>query len=280
MTDDVIDEKKAQRVRVAKTAAATSAAPAIGMDQPGRFINRELSWLQFNTRVLEEAQNRRHPLLERLRFLSISAGNLDEFYMVRVAGLHAMVVQGVSEISDDGLTPAQQLSEVNEDATELMALQQRVWMELRAELGENDIEVCEAAALSGEDRMWLEWKFLESIFPVLTPLAIDPAHPFPFIPNFGIALALQLRRRKDGLLRKALLPLPAMAERFIRLPDLKARRGARPRIRFVMIEDVALLFSEKPCPRTCATSSPASWTWSRAPSWSSTASWGWSIPAS
>jgi polyphosphate kinase len=248
VADETVEERKA--VRGTKAAKAEPAAPApkataIAPDSPARFINRELSWLQFNTRVLAEAQNARHPLLERLRFLSISAGNLDEFYMVRVASLHAMVTQSVVEISDDGLTPAQQLAEIHEDAVELMAAQQRVWLALKAELAENEIEVIDAATLTGEDRMWLEWKFMESIFPVLTPLAIDPAHPFPFIPNFGIALALQMKRRKDGLLRKALLPLPALAERFIRLPDVKAKRGARPRIRFVTTEDAAILFSER-----------------------------------
>jgi polyphosphate kinase len=244
LTDETLEDRKT--VRTAKSVKAPEKAePAIGPDSPARFINRELSWLAFNTRVLEEAQNRRHPLLERLRFLSISASNLDEFYMVRVAGLHAMVVQDVGEISDDGLTPAQQLAELNEDAVELIARQQRVWLALRAELAENGIEVIDAKSLSGDDRMWLEWKFMESIFPVLTPLAIDPAHPFPFIPNFGITLALQLKRRKDGLLRKALLPLPPMAERFIRLADAPVKRGQKPRIRFVTIEDTALLFSEK-----------------------------------
>ena len=248
MADDTIDERKTARsAKAAKADAPAPAAkaPAIAADSTARFINRELSWLQFNTRVLAEAQNTRHPLLERLRFLSISAGNLDEFYMVRVASLHAMVTQNVVEISDDGLTPAQQLAEIHEDAVELMAAQQRIWLALRAELAEEEIEVLDTNALSGEDRMWLEWKFMESIFPVLTPLAIDPAHPFPFIPNFGISLALQMKRRKDGLLRKALLPLPPLADRFIRLPDVKAKRGAKPRIRFVTIEDAALLFSER-----------------------------------
>jgi polyphosphate kinase len=230
--------------RGAKTEPAKVQTGGVPSD-PSRFINRELSWLAFNTRVLEEAQNRRHPLLERLRFLSISAGNLDEFYMVRVASLHAMVTQGVTEISDDGLTPAQQLAEVHTDATELMVAQQRVWLSLRDELAENDIDVLNPANLASEDRMWLEWKFLETIFPLLTPLAIDPAHPFPFIPNFGMALAIQLKRRKDGLLRKALLPLPPLAERFIRLPDTKNKRGGKPRIRFVTVEDVALLFGER-----------------------------------
>ena len=243
MSEDILDDRAATRPD--KAMAAAPVVPAIAPDSPARFINRELSWLQFNTRVMEEAQNRRHPLLERLRFLSISAGNLDEFYMVRVASLHAMVAQGIAEISDDGLTPAQQLAEINEDATELMSAQQRVWLELRAELKENDIEVLEASALAGEDRIWLEWKFMETIFPLLTPLAIDPAHPFPFIPNFGIALALQLKRRRDGLMRKALLPLPPTADRFIRLPDVKKKRGQPPRIRFVAIEDAALLFNEK-----------------------------------
>ncbi|BCW89633.1 Polyphosphate kinase [Alphaproteobacteria bacterium SO-S41] len=248
MADETIEERKTARsAKVAKADAPAPApkVPAIAADSAARFINRELSWLQFNTRVLSEAQNTRHPLLERLRFLSISAGNLDEFYMVRVASLHAMVTQSVVEISDDGLTPAQQLAEIHEDAVELMAAQQRIWLALRAELAEEEIEVLDTTALSGEDRMWLEWKFMESIFPVLTPLAIDPAHPFPFIPNFGISLALQMKRRKDGLLRKALLPLPPLADRFIRLPDVKAKRGAKPRIRFVTIEDAALLFSER-----------------------------------
>lgn len=245
MTDETVEETKTTKLPANVAKQGASLPDAIDMTTPSRFINRELSWLQFNFRVLEEAQNKRHPLLERLRFLSISAGNLDEFYMVRVAALNAMVNQGVAEISDDGLTPLQQLMEIHDDAVELMTAQQRVWLSLRDELAKNGIEVLDPSKLAGEDRMWLEWKFMETIYPVLTPLAIDPAHPFPFIPNFGMALALQLKRRKDGLLRKALLPLPPTAERFIRLPDGKAKAGQKPRIRFVTIEDTAILFQER-----------------------------------
>jgi polyphosphate kinase len=212
---------------------------------PERFINRELSWLAFNTRVLEEAQNRRHPLLERLRFLSISANNLDEFYMVRVAGLFGMVAEGVTEVSDDGMTPAQQLAEVDAEAGELMSAQQRVWSEIRTEMHAAGIQVLDATSLTGDDRMWLEWWFLENYHPVLTPLAIDPAHPFPFLPNLSMALALQLRRRKDGMPRMGLIPLPQQVERFIRLPAPKGKAGTKGPIRFVTIEDTALLFIER-----------------------------------
>ncbi|MCC6919194.1 MAG: RNA degradosome polyphosphate kinase [Alphaproteobacteria bacterium] len=244
MTDATTTDDRKAAEKPARAGKGEKAAVHVS-DSPSRFINRELSWLAFNTRVLEEAQNRRHPLLERLRFLSISASNLDEFYMVRVAGLHAMVSQGVADVSDDGLTPSQQLAEINADVLELMGQQQRVWKALRKELAENGIEVVDPHTLSSDDRMWLEWKFMESIFPVLTPLAIDPAHPFPFIPNFGITLALQMKRRKDGLLRKALLPLPPLVERFIRLPDAPVKRGEKAKVRFVLIEDTALVFGEK-----------------------------------
>jgi polyphosphate kinase len=183
-----------------------------------RFFNRELSWLAFNERVLEEAMNVAHPLLERLRFLSISANNLDEFYMVRVAGLKGQVAAGVSTPSQDGLTPAQQLTAINTRSGELMQKQQACWRGLREEMRAADIAVIDVGELRPEERQWLDGMFLDQIFPVLTPMAIDPAHPFPFIPNLGFSLALDLKRREDGRSLRALVPLPSQIARFIRLP--------------------------------------------------------------
>jgi polyphosphate kinase len=202
-----------------------------------RFINRELSWLAFNERVLEEADNRRHPLLERLRFLSISASNLDEFYMVRVAGLKGQVRAGVSTPSQDGLSPAQQLVAINQRALRLMEEQQRCWRGLKAEMGAAGISVSNPHELNAEDRKWLDAHFMEQIFPVLTPLAIDPAHPFPFLPNRGFALVLQLERRSDHRMLRALVPLPGPVDRFIRLP------GAS--VRFLPLEEVVTLYLDR-----------------------------------
>jgi polyphosphate kinase len=205
---------------------------------PRRFINRETSWLAFNTRVLDEAFNKRHPVLERLRFLSISAANLDEFYMVRVAGLKGQINAGISNtLSYDGLTPAQQLAAVNTLAARLMAEQQRCWVEVKGEMRAAGMAVIEPSELTDDDRVWLEGRFLDLIFPVLTPLAIDPAHPFPFLPNLGFALVLQLRRKLDGQLLNALLPLPNQVDRFMRLP------GAS--IRFISLENVVGLFMDR-----------------------------------
>jgi polyphosphate kinase len=193
------------------------AAP-IGADSPARFVNRELSWLAFNERVLDEANNPRHPLFERVRFLSISASNLDEFYMVRVAGLKGQVLAGIKTLSQDGLTPAQQLEAINKRAGRLMADQQTVWRKLRREMRDAGVGVIEPAELDASERQWLEEHFMTEVFPMLTPLTIDPAHPFPFIANRGFGLALQLLRAGDGKRMEALLLLQATMARFVRLP--------------------------------------------------------------
>jgi polyphosphate kinase len=202
---------------------------------PERFVNRELSWLAFNRRVIEEAANRRHPLFERLRFLSISASNLDEFYMVRVAGLMGMVREGVTTPSADGLTPAQQLRQVDQTARALIADQQRMWTGIAAELRGEQVLVVSLDELEDGDRAFLEDQFRRQIFPVLTPLAIDPAHPFPFIPNLGFTIALELEGQKDGKNFTALIPVPPQLRRFIRLPDTGKR------VRFLPLEEAIAL---------------------------------------
>jgi polyphosphate kinase len=202
---------------------------------PKRFFNRELSWLAFNWRVLEEAANPRVPLLERVRFLSISAGNLDEFYTVRVAGLRELAMAGNTTPSDDGRTPAEQLKLINADARRLMLHQQAEWITLKKELEGEGITVVTRSGLKVADRKYLEQMFLAQVFPVLSPLAIDPAHPFPFIPNEGIALALQMQRDRDGRELQALLPIPGQIARFVRLP---APVGCA---RFLPLEELLLL---------------------------------------
>ncbi len=206
------------------------------LDPPpeSRFINRELSWLAFNERVLAEADNLRHPLLERLRFLSISANNLDEFFMVRVAGLKGQFLAGVKTPSQDGRTPAQQLDAIRERTRKLMTDQQVTWLELRRLLAEAGVAVVDPTDLEPGDRAWLEDRFMADVFPVLTPLAIDPAHPFPFIANRGFGLALELERVSDGERLQALTLIPSSVPRFMRLPG--------ERIRFLPIEQMIALF--------------------------------------
>jgi len=211
--------------------------PSIDLKSEARFINRELSWLAFNERVIAEAENTQHPLLERLRFLSISASNLDEFYMVRVAGLKGQVLAGVATPSQDGLTPAQQLAAITQRARKLMHDQQVIWRRLRHQLSEVGVSVIGPEDLSAEDRAWVEARFLSEVFPVLTPLAIDPAHPFPFVANRGIGLALQLTRGRDGKRMQALLLLPGSIGRFIRMP------GAG--VRFLPLEQLVSLFLDR-----------------------------------
>ncbi|MEO1549565.1 MAG: RNA degradosome polyphosphate kinase [Pseudomonadota bacterium] len=214
--------------------------------QPGgakRFFNREMSWLAFNWRVLEEAENPAVPLLERVRFLSISGSNLDEFYTVRVAGLRGLVREGVTRTSDDGLTPSEQLVQIDEGARALMARQQTCWDALTGEMAEAGIKILTTADLTKQDRADLEVVFMDQVFPILTPLAIDPAHPFPFISNEGFALALELKRIKDGAPLQALLPIPSQIDRFLRLSD--GRGGAA---RYLALEDLLEVFFDRMFP--------------------------------
>ncbi|KQT53084.1 polyphosphate kinase [Aureimonas sp. Leaf460] len=217
---------------------AERAEPAEIAELPAdRFINREISWLQFNRRVLEEAQNTAYPLLERVRFLSISAGNLDEFFMVRVAALAAQVRALITLRSDDGLTPQEQLDQILAEVGRLQEEQQASLAELVKDLRQENISIVGAGDLKKDDRVWLERHFEEAIFPVMTPLSIDPAHPFPFIPNLGFSIALALMRERDGQPMNALLRLPTALPRFVELPvDDKGQ------LRFVPLESVVALF--------------------------------------
>ena len=215
---------------------AEVASPA---GNPDRFVNREFSWLQFNRRVLEESLNLHHPLLERVRFLSISAANLDEFFMVRVAGLAGQVREGIALKSPDGRTPEQQLEQLLREVERLQEDQQKSLSALTVLLNKEGIESITRDALTKDEKVWLEDHFQEQVFPVLTPLSIDPAHPFPFIPNLGFSMALQLRHRKNGEEMSALLRLPVALKRFIRLPDRKQH------VRFIPLEEAVGLYIGK-----------------------------------
>jgi polyphosphate kinase len=206
---------------------------------PDRFYNRELSWLQFNRRVLEEAVNQQHPLLERLRFLSIAADNLDEFYMVRAAGVHGQVRAGISTLSQDGLTPMQQLAEINKFAARLVADKQAIWQKIKTQLAGTGIHVLQSDEVTPSQRAWLEQLFLTHIFPILTPIAADPAHPFPFILNKGLTIVVEMVRGVDGKTMNGLIPIPGQLERFIRL---EAEPDKPKEIRFIKLESVIGMF--------------------------------------
>jgi len=217
--------------------SVSSEAGACLAEGESRFINRELSWLAFNGRVLEEATNKRQPLLERVRFLSISASNMDEFYMVRVAGLKAQIRADLPQVAPDGKTPLEQITVIKSASTELRARQTQVWRGLRAELRQVGLIVVAANELTQSDNAWLGDYFNSNVFPVLTPLAIDPAHPFPFLPNLGFALAVQLIREETGEGMRAHVLLPRQISRLVRLPGLLDR--------YITLEDVVLKFIKR-----------------------------------
>ncbi len=204
--------------------------------RPEHFINRELSWLAFNERVLEEASNTAYPLLERLRFLSISASNLDEFYMVRVAGLKGLVAAGVATTGADGMTPIEQLAAIHRRVAEVLDRQQACWHELVGLLRAQGVQVLDVAELEPSEIEALGRRFVEEALAVLTPIAVDPAHPFPFIPNLGMGVVMELERPKgDSLI--GLVLLPAKLERFVRLPG----GGTR----YVRLEQLVLRFADR-----------------------------------
>lgn len=227
--------KRRSTARVARFAGR--GAPSL--DSPDRFFNRELSWLDFNIRVLEEAANTKHPLLERLRFLSISASNLDEFFMVRYAGLREQMRQGITSKSQDGLTPTEQVERIRIESQRLMAVQQKQWKDLRSELKAQGVEVVEARELDEEDRAALREYFETELFPIVTPLSVDPVHPFPFIPNLGFAVAFTLTSTSEDVPMRmtGLVPMPTQVKRFVPLPEDEPGR-----LRYIAVEEVIGMF--------------------------------------
>ena len=209
----------------------------LALDGPDRFINRELSWLAFDARVLDEAENPAVPLLERVRFLSISGSNLDEFISVRVAALRGAIRHRSDRPSIDGMTAQAQLAAIAEVTRALQDRQQKVWRGLKREMGKAGIVILSRKDVSQAERDHLTGTFIDQVFPVLTPIAVDPAHPFPFIPNGEFALAMELVRTSDGRLLTALLPIPHQLDRFFRLAD-----GRAGEVRFLPLETLLELF--------------------------------------
>ncbi|MEL7400736.1 MAG: RNA degradosome polyphosphate kinase, partial [Pseudomonadota bacterium] len=231
-----MSQKKDQK----KDKSITAAVPE-GVDfslAKNRYINREYSWLQFNRRVLMEAENPHHPLLERLRFLSISADNLNEFMMVRIAGLAGQVREGVSALSDNGQTPAEQLGNATDEISSLETHQYQIFAGLMKQLADENIHILSREHLSKAEAEWVEQRFLDNIFPVLTPLSIDPAHPFPFVPNLGLTVLFRLEREVDKRSMVALVRLPSSLERFVKLPVEPGDSANR----YISVEEIISLF--------------------------------------
>src|SRR5208337_698878 len=229
---------------VAKAASAPTSRDSIEAFGPERFFNRELSWLEFNKRVLEEAGNERNPLLERVRFLAISGSNLDEFYRVRVAGLHEQAAMRILEVSPDGLTPKQQVQKINAAVATISERQQAQWSALKNELAKESIALLSANALSNADKDWLQIYFMRRIFTALTAVAVDAAHPFPHIQSQELVLVLDCERQDAGEPRSmfAFVAIPNGLDRFIKLPQ-HGREPKKAASRFVAIETVITLFA-------------------------------------
>jgi len=239
-------EDKTVKKPAAKRTVSGKATRMKVPEGPERYYNRELSWLQFNARVLEEASNTQHPLLERLRFLSISASNLDEFYMVRVAGIQGQIINGVTTLSQDGLTPSQQIKRINAFAADLVERKQKCWEVLGKDLQSNGISIVGPDDLSETELAWIKEEFYNHIFPILTPIAVDPAHPFPFILNKGLTLAVLMHHEVKERRQNGLVPIPSQLDRFIRLLPSQEKKGE---IRFIPVEDVVGMYIPELFPR-------------------------------